>query len=234
MRRLVLSISGLVLAMTVFTAIFAAPVRNNGPHGPDKVGPKIAVTAHADLVAAGASGIIVFSHDGGINWSQAKKGPSFGFFDLTDNGRGVLVDVGGGAIYRSVNAGNSWNKMVSTTSTDLWSIKYDAPTKKFVIVGGDHSGKPLLLYSTDNGIHWTKIEEDGYQRLTLATDKKGHLVMGGVGRLLKYSTAGGNTWNNATSPPPYHAESIRDIIYDGLRFLAVDDKGLFFHSTDGV
>ena len=91
--------------------------------------------------------------DGGGTWHHSRL-PSavnvrFNSTSFVDVRLGWAVG-SGGAIYRTINGGHSWQPQISGVTADLLDVKFlDA------VEGWAVGAEGTVLYTNDSGLHWT-------------------------------------------------------------------------------
>jgi len=170
--------------------------------------------------------------DDGINWTGKGKIFSSSGNDLSYYG-GKWIAVGEDASYNkcvaySTDNGDTWSYSVSDPTTPL-KMTVNAIIRiqgKWIIGGcsgifGINQGNKALLASSTDGINWTQVFNGGTNYITinsLAYDGAYYILAAGKGNQNNsytsiYSTNGGSSWTNATSPFGENQEIINKIIY---------------------
>jgi len=95
---------------------------------------------------------------------------------------------------------------------------------------------PAVLAMSPAGILWERrhFEADAATLHAVTGNGSGHLIAVGEGGVIRHSSNHGASWS--TPPPDIHLD-LRDVCWDGTRFLVVGgvifEKGIVLHSTDG-
>jgi hypothetical protein len=186
---------------------------------------------HAKYVAVGAGGLILTSADT-ITWAQPTSNTTTeDLLAITNNAAGQLVATGThGSILTSTDA-TTWIeiKNAAGNANSLYAITYGyGTTTGYLFVAAGAGG--TLLTSSDAAT-WNKITSPttldlhgvsyGAGAATfVAVGASGALVTSTTGDSWNLQTAIGSTWLNA-------------VTY-GRQFIAVDNVGSIFYSTDGL
>ena len=188
-----------------------------------------------NFVAVGAMGASLTSKDG-INWTLARA-PNESLPDLhaITALSTSFVAVGAKGSIRSTSDGLSWTERNSGTLEQLNAIGIG--NNRLFAAGNAGT----LLLSNDSGTTWSSINlpevsgvdlraiGHGYLRGSTATDVDRFLV-GGSGGYIASTSDGGSTWSAQRIPG---ASTILGIGRTS-RYLAIDDLGQVFTSTDGL
>ena len=187
------------------------------------------------LIAAVASGILVYSHDAGLTWSNSDA-PKLYWIGLAsrDDGKVSIATVNGGGLYMSTDFGVHW-AIISTAPTNLnwWGISSSSDGSVWFAVV--YMAQPPLYKSTDGGFTWVPVTPS----LKPATGDNFWIAIScnhdcttlyGTNRYALYkSTDGGVTWTYLPSfNTIYGVVSSRD----ASRVAAVQYIGSLFLSTD--
>jgi photosystem II stability/assembly factor-like uncharacterized protein len=127
----------------------------------------VAVDNCSTSVIAGIEGHGLWSSDdAGKTWRALGTGA--GSDKITNSGTAILFDPshadtfwemgirGSAGLYRTTNAGDTFQQLGTMTFTQLASVDFGDPNRK-TIVAGTHGGKQMLFRSTDSGVSWTNI-----------------------------------------------------------------------------
>lgn len=165
-----------------------------------------AVHVHANsVIVAEASGDLLRSTDGGINFAIAHQGvPADAFHSVHGSGDTVIAVGAGGWILRSADNGQSWSGVnaeamlgalsaVATNGNGLW------------VAVGQHLGGAATQVSTDDGQNWTLHSVSGVYALTgIAWHPGGNqfVASGGDGFFSGslHGSADGGNWSNIGVP----------------------------------
>ena len=146
---------------------------------------------------------------------------------------------GGGALYKSVDAGNNWSKLSSFPAFDVLTIDYDQ-TNNIIYVGAtdnyDFNSDGGLYKSTDDGTTWTKIfnhtrvidieiDQSNPALLYAASQPWYGVWLPSISPGIYKSANGGTTWNNIT-------ENLSHTFVDFIK-LNPDNTSQLFAGTGG-
>jgi photosystem II stability/assembly factor-like uncharacterized protein len=149
--------------------------------------------------AVGAFNAFLVTHDGGKTWEDAssrldnREGLHLNAID----GQGSTVVIGGegGMLFRSRDAGATWQKLASPSDGSFYAIRVmpAAQSDVFDILAVGIQGR--VYHSTNSGESWTKVEHDINNNLNgIFEDGNGLvLIVGNDGAMLR-STDGGVTF----------------------------------------
>ncbi len=211
------------------------------PTGDDRIagisarGGRVIVSRTSDT--SGGAGGILRSFDGGATWEAA--GPAQGIANpLVDavaidpaTPDTVLLATNGG-LFRSTNAGASWNPVSVPTGTQIHDVLFDpaVPGRVFVAstsgvaVSSDH-GASFSLYNQGLG---------SIQDAHLALDG-GTLYAGGFGQLIRTPTAGAAAWADATNGLGLlSTDFVFGLSVTGTRLLAIKNETPFGTDTSFI
>jgi photosystem II stability/assembly factor-like uncharacterized protein len=159
--------------------------------------------------AAGDSGIILKTIDGGTTWSRQISGTSeiLRSVRFANNNKGVIVG-NKGVILTTINGGADWSKQVSGTEAGLWSVFLADTLAGFAV--GDNG---IILKTSNGGVTWDKQASGTNYNLKAVcfTDtSRGYVT--GTNMVLKTNN-GGKSWIDCSpglSSYQYHAISFID------------------------
>jgi photosystem II stability/assembly factor-like uncharacterized protein len=138
--------------------------------------------------AAGNSGTVVKTIDGGANWTPLTSG-------TTQNLRGLFftsIDTGyvvgyNGIMLKTVNGGASWTPLTSGVNNMIFSIQFLTPT-----LGYATATVGIILRTTNGGTSWTVLPggiSASLRRVFMVNSAVGYCV-GDVGTILKTMNGG--------------------------------------------
>lgn len=130
-----------------------------------------------------------------------------------------------GAIFTSPDA-ITWTRRSSGTTHDLNSLVHDG---SHYFAAGD-SG--TVLRSKD-GVVWTDISAPTKEKLLGIATGDGRVVAVGT-TSTSVSSVHDSTWTPSTMGTPSATLSTRAVAFAEGRFIAVGNRGIIYHSTDGV
>jgi photosystem II stability/assembly factor-like uncharacterized protein len=155
--------------------------------------------AVGDADQSNNTGMIYHSADGGDRWTlqfQGNLGDLQIIYDVAAMNSQVVVAVGALGIYRTVNGGQSWNRI---NSPGLLSGVTFVGTTGYAV---GNSG--IILKSTDSGQTWVRQHQDIYPGSLMATsfsDASRGWAVGFDATVLRTSN-GGQTWVDSSQGVP--------------------------------
>lgn len=152
------------------------------------------------IVAVGDHGIIVWSDDQGINWTQASVPvqsmlTSVAFADPDFGWAGGH----GGVLLATIDGGLSWEEVENPTVEDDSFLDLLVLSRQHIIAVGAYG---LFCESYDGGNTWKTryvLEEDMHINRLFMT-RSGEILLAGESGTLALSSDAGKTWNPITSP----------------------------------
>jgi photosystem II stability/assembly factor-like uncharacterized protein len=131
-----------------------------------------------------------------------------------------------GMIYKTINSGDTWTKLVSGSGTTLHTLTFTS------VNYGYAAGDTGIILKTTNGSTWTRLTSGTKNSLrgsSFPTSAIGYVV-GDNGTILK-TTNSGTTWNiiETTSPSNFYSVAFSDE-YTGF---VVGDNNTILKTTDG-
>ncbi len=105
----------------------------------------------SSAVYNGSSGKVVFSSDGGDNWTEKQTDKGAIMAMATDGSGNLYIGNHNGEVYKSTDDGDSFTKIRNSTSKDINSIVIDDGD---IFIGEESGG---VYYSDDGGSNWTAI-----------------------------------------------------------------------------
>jgi photosystem II stability/assembly factor-like uncharacterized protein len=182
-----------------------------------------------DGAAVGTKGTILITHDGGNNWISKTLDTTFDFYGVSYLTKTNLVAVGAsnyttyGGVYRSTDAGVSWNKVNCGQFGDLHGVSFIDSLRGTAV--GFYN---IVLQTVDGGISWTtQLNSSGRLNSICKVDEL-HQFAAGDGVFKVYSDG---TIVELTNPKPD--------LYLGISFcdtsngIAVGPEGEVIKTTDG-
>ncbi|MEO8573636.1 MAG: YCF48-related protein [Pyrinomonadaceae bacterium] len=183
------------------------------------------------------------TNDGGSSWRETviyrpadfKNGaPEFLSIRFADKRRGLVVGSvlnGAGAVVdslvmRTENGGESWNRVIVPSKTELFHLDYDGSSHGWIV--GDEG---VILATVDGGNTW--IAQNSTTRLALFNvdfrdDKEGYAV--GENGLLLRTENGGLTWQKVITSAP--SNFMRVNFADDKKGWIVGYGGVVLRSSD--
>ena len=146
--------------------------------------------------AVGAFGTLVTTEDGGEHWVNREKvvdnPDEFHLNAITGDGKGrVFVAGEGGAMFRSLNGGRSWEALEPFYEGSWFGTVYNTLNDTLFVFGL----RGNLYRSNDFGTSWTPVFTDTTSTLAGGSASNGNeiLLVGGAGTVL-HSTDGGQSF----------------------------------------
>lgn len=184
--------------------------------------------------AAGESGTILKTTDGGMTWTTQISGTSStlrNIFFLDANHGWACGDEG--TIIATTNGGNSWGPQSSPYSSQYNAIRFADTNTGWVIGAGN-----VLLKTTNGGANWTQQQNQGsamwgldMQSTTAGWITGGFNATQGFPSLLK--TTNGSTWTFQTNSGVNSFVAFNDINFtDVNNGWLVGGNGIIRHTTD--
>lgn len=193
------------------------------------------------FVAVGNSGAVIYSTDGGENWTPGNSGTQNDLRSVASNGKGRFVAVGSyGTVIYSIDGGANWIEGNPGTDEALRSIA-SSGNGRLVAVGFNGTA----IYSTDGGDSWTTGDMGAvgspinFYIRTVAYDGSGTwLAAGRIGHpisgIVIKSTDGGISWEATASEFPF-TEPVQ-LVRRPDRWIILSrgaQGGLVYESEDG-
>jgi photosystem II stability/assembly factor-like uncharacterized protein len=231
--------------------------------GPGNIGGRIrpVIFDHTDsntIYVGGASGGIWKTTNGGAHWEPLDDfmatlaigcmaidpvdpnvlyaGTGEGFFETVE-GTSNTAAVRGAGIFRSLDAGSTWQQIESTATPDFHFVNRIAidPTDPSILIAATGTG---IWRSTDAGATWSRRSTFNALDVKMHPTLPSRLVAGGhhADDGPYYSTDGGLTWSQATGAGGHrqelaYAPSNPSIVYAAVS--GSDDRIKVWRSTNG-
>lgn len=177
------------------------------------------------ILAAGDNGQVIRSTNSGVSFTSATVAGGTTIQDIKFTNSTTAYLVAGASIYKSTDAGGTWNVSHSYASTTFYEISF-FDENNGIAVGS--SGR--TSYTTNAGTLWTNVVyAPAFTIYTITTSGPSTaFASGDNGKILK-STDKGASWTNPNSitGPINSVFSI-----DGVSVWAVGNLGNIFKSTD--
>jgi hypothetical protein len=189
----------------------------------------LAVTA---LVASCASSPLLVASPAGLDWQWCNPLPGNSDLHAVVFAQERFIAVGDSGTILVSREGDTWERSAAPATVPLNGIAYRYG--RFVAVGGEWArGYSVSLVSTD-GLHWklSKVA-DGNQLSGVAYGNDLFVAVGNswTGDLgVIFTSQDGVTWVMRKCGACY----LRDIIFDGDRFIVTSEEGTFLCSANGV
>nr|NQU93395.1 T9SS type A sorting domain-containing protein [Bacteroidota bacterium] len=162
--------------------------------------------------AAGVTGLILHTNDGGANWYELDPPANNSYFSLcfTDSQSGWASGFGGKIIHTD-DGGETWESQVSGVNTFLYDIFFVNENEGWA-VGGDNGTFPsfikhrIVLHTVNGGDTWTSQINQSDQSLLydahFLNENTGYAV--GESGIVLQTTNGGSSWSEKMSNQSYH------------------------------
>jgi photosystem II stability/assembly factor-like uncharacterized protein len=155
--------------------------------------------------AVGANGTILFTSNGGLNWSLQTSGTSNTLNDVSFVNSSTGTAVGdGGTILRLSGSGDEWVSQSSGTTSDLFSVHFVA-----IDEGTAVGANGTIIRTTDGGNTWESQAASSITTLNSVffVNSSTGFVAGNEGTILKTVDAGAN-WQSQISGTINNLEGI--------------------------
>lgn len=127
--------------------------------------------------------------DGGVSWTKRDIGVSIYAVDFVDNNTGYAVGYYG-AILKTLDAGNTWEKQYCGTTTSLYSVCFTNNDTGYAV-----GEKGLIIKTTNGGVNWktlnSNVTHDLYG-ITFVNENIGYAI--GNNRIILKTVDAGATW----------------------------------------
>ena len=177
-------------------------------------------------------GRVLKTTDGGANWGSLSLSGSVQAVTFPVNDDTGFAAASGGRVYRTIDAGTSWQRETTGVTIDLRGLCFPHNNLTGYVVGGDTSG--LILKTTDAGRHWVSqtvndtlpLEDVSFPENTLT----GYTV--GWSGVVHKTTNGGTTWLDQVTPS---ISSPSDVVFpiNAETGYVVGNSGVFLKTTNG-
>ncbi len=187
-----------------------------------------------DAAVAGCDdGIVLWTSDGGSNWTEVNTG--FGTsgdilaIDFINNSTGWAAGYNG-IVAKSTDGGASWTNISNIPSGSPWDMDFVDDLYGWIVCTGER-----IYATTDGGLTWNQqYYGGGLGTYGVSFADRSHGVAGGTGGNTYYTTNGGAAWNAASVPPDHSVWGIEmKDSPNGLVAFAACASGYAYKSTDG-
>ena len=211
-----------------------APTGDDRIAGIDARGGRV-VVSRAGGSFSGVGGILR-SFDNGGTWAAAGTSQGIANTDVA----GVAIDPAtpdtvllgtNGGLFRSTNAGASWNPVSVPTGTQIYDVLFDPAVPGRVFVSSN-SG---VAVSADHGASFSLYNQGlgSIQDADLALDG-GTLYAVGFGAAVRTPTAGAAAWTDASNGLSLGSDFAYGLAVSGARLLAIKSGTLFSTGTSSI
>jgi len=170
--------------------------------------------------------------DGGATWDSLTLQGSVGAVTFPVNADTGFATSSGGRVYRTINAGASWQLETTGVTIDLRGVCFPHNNLIGYVVGGETSG--LIMRTTDAGRHWASqtVNDTGpIQGILFPEDTLTGYATGWSGVIHK-TTDGGTTWQDQVSPPASYLSGVVFPVNAETGFV-VGNAGTVLKTTNG-
>ena len=155
--------------------------------------------------AAGSSGTILLTHDGGHSWNAPAdtlpvSESMYSIFFLDEN----IGYTGGNndLILKTINGGNTWTQVPSDSNDgSIYSMYFVSENTGWVLSGTSKGGK--VFYTTDGGNSWVEqLSESStnLKKMSFSSPNHGICAGGKSGSFALYYTQDGINWTKSPNP----------------------------------
>lgn len=186
---------------------------------------------------AGDNGVILFTGNGGNNWTQQNSGTTNNINSLhfVNTFKGFACG-NNGTVLRTVNGGINWLILTTGTGSDLYSISFDHyvwSDSVFTLWAAGKNG--TIIKTTNFGNNWF-IQNSGTLNDLRAIYQYdyGVLWIAGAGGTILSTSNSGNTWHALNTGTIVQLNSVESIYGGGYMFggLAAGKGGLIIRSIN--
>jgi photosystem II stability/assembly factor-like uncharacterized protein len=208
-----------------------------------RIGDLLISPTNSNLWMVGAQNGLWITTNGGSTFTQKINANCSAIVGHPTNGNIAYAAIAAGSVYKTTDAGNTWNIVLTPPSGGIFgrremAISRSNPNVLYCVTEG--SGTFSSLYkSTDAGATWTAlggIPNGGGQTwydivISISPTDENKVILGGVNLYL--STNGASTWTTIT---PDHTDSHQVQWFPGssTTFLLGQDSGLYKNTNSGA
>jgi photosystem II stability/assembly factor-like uncharacterized protein len=170
--------------------------------------------------------------DGGATWDSLTLQGGVHSVTFPVNAETGFATSSGGRVYRTINAGASWQLETTGVRIDLRGLCFPHNNLTGYVVGGETSG--LILKTTDAGRHWvsqTVNDTAPLEGVSFPENASTGYTAGWSGVIHK-TTNGGATWQDQVSPPTTY---LSDVVFpvNAETGYVVGYRGTVLKTTNG-
>lgn len=133
------------------------------------------------------------STDSGVHWQHIVPDTTMLWQDYFAMGINqnddVFAGTNGGGIYKSINLGDSWSRLIEYSRPECWAIAFNDSDHIFA-GDGDNGG---VFKSIDNGATWTQVLPNSVAPLAIEINEEGVIFIGARDNFYR-SNDNGNQW----------------------------------------
>ncbi|MCF8262906.1 MAG: T9SS type A sorting domain-containing protein [Melioribacteraceae bacterium] len=181
------------------------------------------------LIIVTGEGGIVKTVNGGASWSVKISPGATGHINhiwMNEAGTNALTVANAGIVYKSVDAGDTWNSISTGYSQDLYGISYVDDNNIYAC------GTSIVLKSTDAGETWDSLSNptaSGKDLNSISFADANVGFTGGKTNIVYRTVNGGVSWDSVHNA----GGTVRDIqVMNALNLLVIGDAGIQ-KTTDG-
>ena len=167
---------------------------------------------------------------GGNTWSPTLTDMNVQGVDFVSTSVGFACG-NGGALYKTIDGGATWNLLVSGTTSNLLDIQFISPTEGWTC---GYSG--TILHTIDAGVTWTLqpiTMTSAIASIKFFDDQFGWVC--GYSGMIYQTRDGGNSWYIHTSGYTGSSLYLRDLdLISGSEGIAVGENGTIIHFQDNT
>lgn len=185
----------------------------------------IAYISANQVIVAGNNGKVLYSTNSGMNWTAKPFPSSTDILCLFFNGNTGYAGCRNSKIYKTVNGGNSWAEISSSSAYPVTSLHFVSGTVGYAGDGYGHIAK-----TTDAGVHWFDIYTmPGYSSKVFMLDASRGWTVDTYGYVIRTTNGGTNFLSTRIVTDTL---SSVHFISSTLGFIA-GDAGRIYRSTNG-
>ena len=169
--------------------------------------------------------VVLLSHDAFCQWTQTSGPEGARSREIFHAGNYLIVNSLYGGIYRSADAGSTWEAVNSGLPPDFtcWAMNVD--NDKLYIAAGNG-----IFRSDDFGDNWTLLSSD---IVAFSITVSGNEIFAGYhNSVIYYSADGGDSWTIKNGPPVQ--KTIRQLLKFGGKLWLGNDSDFYSSSDNGT
>lgn len=199
-----------------------------------------------DIAVVGYGGKINTSNDAGSSWRNKNYDVGdnlFFFYDVfAESGNGKIWATGNGyghTILYSSNGGTNWVQYNAGTFTNMYDLQMVNSSTGYCAGGNAWWGESDAIKTTDGGISWTSVYNNGQQFNSVEFVNAGTgWIFGGLpffsGCTIVKTTDGGATWTDQYTTPLYTSAIADGEMFDENNGYCVAQYSVFKTTNGGI